>query len=103
MIVTLRVGAGGPTLVAGMAGHLTRVVANHTDLDPAADQFGSGRLDVGHDEGETLNRSRRGPCDPPAEDDCAFRARRSQLDHSEVITDDEVGLVSKSRCQVEVL
>jgi hypothetical protein len=100
---TLGVRARCPALVAGVVEHTTRVVKCLTDVDSPADQFRSGRLNVGHYEVEILNRTRLGRCDSLTDDNRALRTRRCQLDHSEILTDDEVGILTKSRFLIEAL
>jgi hypothetical protein len=63
-VATLRIRARYPSIGSRVVEHPTDVVEHLPDVDPEADELGAGRLDVGHDELQTLNRARLGRRDP---------------------------------------
>ena len=62
------------------------------DLDAAADEILPGRVDVVDHELQALNRARLGGGQALPEGDRAGRMRGRQLDHPEVVADDDVSV-----------
>jgi hypothetical protein len=72
-------------------------------LDAAARQVLTRRVDVGDDELQTLSGTGLGCGDALPEGDRALRVRGRQLDYSEVVAGDDVGVRPPSEALVEAL
>ncbi|SNT52601.1 hypothetical protein [Actinacidiphila glaucinigra] len=64
----------------------TLVVEDLVDADTAARAFCVILVDVGHDEAQNLERTRRGAGHPLAEDDRALGGGRGDVRHAKVVT-----------------
>src|SRR6266481_7176498 len=88
---------------AGVVKHAAGVVEQFAHLYTAIDELGARRLDVGHDEIESLCRARHGRRNSLAEDDRASRAWRRELYDPKLVTLSEVGVEPPTQVAVKAL
>jgi hypothetical protein len=90
---------GGACVVEDSAG----IVEDLAHVDTVFDEFGAGRLDVGHHQHSSLMGASRFGGDAATENDRARRARRRQLDDAKIVSADNVGIKPPIQSLVEVL